>query len=174
MKIATETIGGQQIEIDVDAAGVFTAEYQDEEYRGETLKALKDKLIEAGKQVRAERAVPVTVLNRVPTRAKNTYGKTDPFEQGTGVVHATLRGQHARLKSWLLSGPEGQKFSESTYGHSEIARRLAEPEVSEYYALKDAIRVAEEAYQAFLDRVLIDPKAALDGEMKPVSRKRRS
>lgn len=174
MKIATETIGGQKIDIDVDGAGVFRATYEEEEYRGESLKAVKDKLIEAAKQVQIERAVPVSVLDWIPTKEKSRYGKTEPFEQGTGVVHATLRGQHARLKSWLLSGPEGQKFRLSTYDHSWIAHRLAEAEVSEYHALKDAIKVAEDAYQAFLDRVLIDPRAALDGEMKPVSRKRRS
>lgn len=149
MDLTTYTIEDEEIEIRVSEDGKFTATYQEEEFRSYTLSELHGKLTEASKAKASELAIPVTVINLQPTTEKNRYGKTEPYEYGTGTVHATLRGRHQRQSTYLLTSEDGKKFQIGTYGPLMICNRLPPEAIAEYLRLRAALHVAKTALENF-------------------------
>lgn len=159
----TETINGVDIRIDVDAAGIFRADFDEEQFRAESLAALKVDLAKAVKKHQATKPVDVTVIN-LRAAAKTGRGwHEEPFEEGRGAIHAKLRKRHDRQSKYLLTSSEGTKFDVSTYGQSaaDICRRLTPEEVATYLALAQHVDDAEADLEAFRISVQLDCDAAL-------------
>lgn len=169
VKVGTEKFsnGAVAIDINVDARGMFCAEFNDQEYREDTrakLIAILTRVIKAAAQ---QGTVEVTVLGLVAREGK--YDRDEgPFTSGDGVVHARLRGKHERQHNcWLLISDDGKKFqvsggysSASWLRDGQITRRLTPDEVAEYLRLKSASTAARKAHEAFIEAVQINPADA--------------
>lgn len=162
MKVTTDTIGKEKIDIHVDSSGHFWAEYEDERYEDETRKALLEKLAKAVKRHESEKAVRVTLVDVQPTTRKSfSYG---PYEPGRGVLHARLRGKHGReWNAWLFVSEDGKtKFKMASHnGGFTLCPRLSAEQVAEYERLSGAIETAKAAYAEWLKGVEVTPEEAL-------------
>lgn len=168
-KLTTITIGDERIDVDVDAAGKFSATYQEEDYRTTTLDELTKKLEQAHRDAKQAIRVPVTVLGLIPNVEKNRYGKPDPFTRGRGVVHGVLRGKHGRLSVYLLTSDDGKKFQVETYSSAPtICARLTDVQVARYLELAEAKDAAVAALETFEEVAALDVAAVTAG--KAVSR----
>jgi hypothetical protein len=156
-KITTLDIGGQAVDVSVYSNGKFCATFLEEEFEEKTLDELKAKLERAHREKVEELAIPVSVVDMQPTREKSRYGRTEPYESGRGVVHAVLRGKHARLGHSLLTSEEGKKFQIERYRKSgNICRRLTDNEVEDYTRLFMAADNAAKALEQFIEERSID------------------
>lgn len=133
---------------------------------------LLEKLKKAVKAAEIEKAIPVTLVDLVPATARGYYSSA-PYETGRGIVHAKLRGKHAReWNTWLYMTEDGKKFKFSSQGQ-HLCRRLSAGEVAEYERLTAAIDVAEQAYAIWFKEVHVQPDDLLeDRTSAPQSKKR--
>lgn len=168
MKIATERIGGAEIDIDVSGEGRFSATFNDQEFSGKTLEELRERLKAAVKKAAAQGTVPVSVLGLVPAQKKSFGFDDGPFTRGAGIVDAKLRSKHEReYNSYLLVSDSGQKFKVAGSSREPlIARRLTLAEHMEYLKLAEAVRVATTALEDFVGSVKINPDEALAAARK--------
>lgn len=168
MKLSTETIGDQKIEIEVEQGGMFVASFNDHDYRASTRVELLDQLKTAVKKAAQQGMVDVSVLGLVPTTNDDRlYSRTTPYKLGDGVVHAKLRSRHEReYNTYLLVSDAKQKFKVSGSLEGTIARRLTDPEVAEYLRLREALRVATTAVEDFVGAVKLNPDEALASAAK--------
>lgn len=162
MKISTEKIGDEQIEIEVTPEGRFEASFNEEDYRAETKGELLDILRAAvGKAKQARAPMPITLLNRIRGK-KTSWGEIGIIE-GRGTLDLMLRGVHSRTRVILLTdGDKKIQFDNGWGGNKAVARRLTANEKAEYQELTAALDRASAAYSAFEAKVLIDPKAAME------------
>lgn len=167
MKLGTEHINGERIDVEVSADGLFTAHFNDQSYAAKTRVELIDLLKKAVKKFQQQATVDVTVLGLVPTTTSraHSYRPDSPYELGAGVVHAKLRSRHEReYNTYLLvSDDEGkaQKFKVSGSREGCIARRLTLAETIKYLDLREQLRIATTAVEDFVGAVQIDPDHAL-------------
>jgi hypothetical protein len=164
MKLTTAKIGSVSIDIEVNAGGTFTANYNDNDYEAKTSDELYEKLRAAVKKAQQQGTVDVSVLGLVPTEKKSPFGRTEPYQQGIGVVHAKLRAKHERhYQTHLLVSEEKKNFQVNGYDRSGIVtRRLSQTDVDYYVALREKVKAAEQELQTFVDSVKIDPDKALE------------
>jgi hypothetical protein len=160
MKFSTERILDKRIDVEIDGSGMFSAEFEDQDYSAPTRKELVEKLQAAVRKAKKQGTVNVTVLGLVP--AAKRYASDDNYAPGAGVVHAKLRARHERQNAWLLISESKQRFQVGTYRtDSTIVRRLTDAEVAGYLDLREAVRMAEVALEDFIGAVKIDPDQAL-------------
>lgn len=156
--VTTIEINNERVEISVNNAGRFQAEYDDQEFSTKTLDELTEQLKAAGKLAAETKAVDVTVIDHV----LDSKARFDPLTKGIGVVHAKLRGKHERNDEWLLTSESGRKFKVRQWGDEQhICRRLTNEEVDEYTALARAAVAAEKALESWRHARRLDPEAAL-------------
>lgn len=168
MKLATETVSKQKIEIEVDSHGQFSAEFNDMSFSAKTRLELLEQLKKAVRTFEKTKPVLVTVLGLV-RKANRRSWDTEHFIQGAGTVDAKLRGHHDRNRVWLLTSEDGQKFQVGGYrSDATIARRLTTAEAVRYGELVEAIRVATTALEDFVGCVGIDPAKALEAASRKV------
>lgn len=162
MKISTERIGDELIEIEVTPSGRFEASFNEEDYRAETKGELVELLRAAvGKAKQARPPMPITLLNRIRGK-KTSWGKQGIIE-GRGTLDLMLRGVHSRTRVILLTdGDQKIQLDLGWGGNKAVARRLNANEKAEYQELTAALDRASAAYSAFEAKVLIDPKAAME------------
>lgn len=170
MRLTTDTILDEKIEIYVDGSGQFSAEFNDNRYEAATRKELLEQLTKAVKLARQQGTVDVTVLGLIENRdGRGRRIPGEPFTAGAGVVQAKLRGKHAREHgAWLLVSDAGDKFQVRGWSGraGTIARRLTEAEVADYLTLLEAKRVAETALENFVGAVKVDPEEELQNARK--------
>lgn len=162
MKLTTERILDEKIDIEIDGHGTFSAEFNDQDYSAPTRKELLEKLQVAIRKARLQGTVPVTVLGLVPV-VKKQWSSDGHYDKGAGIVQAMLRARHERQSCWLLVSEEKKKFQVSVYEREGvvIARRLNLAEVTRYLDLREAVRVAEVALEDYVGSVKINPDDAL-------------
>lgn len=158
MKIKTETIQGENIDIEIDSSGMFSADYDEESYRGKSLEELLEKLKRAVNKSRDQRAVDVTVVGLIPREKKSSIYREEPYVEGDGLITATLRKKHERQSMYLLTADDGTKFQLSSYreGRTKICRRLTPEEMATYQALAAASTDAQAALENWLVTVRVD------------------
>lgn len=158
MKVATERIGGEAIDVDVDSAGTFRATFKDGDYQAKSLEGLREQLAKAEKAQLNSKPVDVTILNL--TRAAGNTAR-ERYETGRGVVHAKLRGRHERERTWLLTDLHGNKFSLAAHFRTPVCKRLGEAEVAIYEKLAADLTAAEKAMRAFEEEFSQEPAELL-------------
>lgn len=163
MKISTERIGDEQIEIEVTPSGRFEASFNEEDYRAETKGELLEILRAAvGKAKQARAPLPVTLIDRVRGK-RNSWDSLGSVIDGRGTLDMLLRGVHARTRVVMLLDGEKKIQLDTSWGNNRfIARRLNSDEKAEYEELTVALDRASAAYNAFKAKVLIDPKDAME------------
>lgn len=160
MKLTTEQIGDHRIDIHVNEGGKFTATFEDHDYRADTKDELIEDLRQAARKMKAQVAIPITMVDTVPASATNSRNfSDDPYVRGTGVVQCVFRGVHPRTGALLLADLDGKKFQLSSYeGKRNVAKRLTPDEEARYLELANALLVAQTAKDDFLETILLDPK----------------
>lgn len=166
MKLTTEKIGAENIDIEVNQSGEFHAEFNEEKFRATTQAELIEQLRRAVKKAKAVKPVDVTVLRlRERTTRKDWDNEIfETTEEGTlGVVDAKLRGYNERNHVFLLVDDKKQKFQLGGYknGDAVIVRRLTAAEKRDYAVLVEAERVALTGLEDFIGLVKIDAKKTL-------------
>jgi hypothetical protein len=162
MKLTTEKIGNEQVEIHVSPSGDFMAELNDQSFRASTRDELISKLQAVAKKAAQRGVVDVTVLGLVEQDGSKMSHSLDPFSTGDGFVHAKLRAKAEREHStFLLISESKKKFKVSGYDRRIIARRLTVQEEEEYTALVATVRAAEQQLKAWIELVQIDPEEAM-------------
>lgn len=155
--IGRETIGGEQVEIQVDSNGKFEAELDGAEYRADTHAALVETLRKAAKRRAKLTPVEITILDY-----KATSGRWNEDSHEGSITHAVLRGKNPRTRSLLITvGADKTTYDTYSSRDRNIARRLTEAEVEEFRRLKAAIKAAEDEYQAWQTSVRFDVEAFL-------------
>lgn len=171
MKVTTVDVGGEEVGIEVDGNGRFRAEYDGEHVAGNTLQEVKDQLAKMNRKALDSRAIPVTVVGIVQTPTKdNRWDRSDPFENGIGVINAKFRGRHARTSQWLLiaegqNDAERKKFTISGYHersqYQVLCRRLSLAETLEYIRLAKAAEFAKQQLDVWIGERRVDPKTLM-------------
>lgn len=162
-KVTTDQIGTEKIEIFVDASGQFHAEYNDESFNADTRAGLLDLLSKAVKSKEKETAIPVTFIDLVPSTKNSGWGD-DKYTTGRGIMHAKLRGKHAReSNTYLFVSDDGKtKFKMGRYnGLNKLCRRLTPEEIAEYTRLAKEVDFAEANMDGWLATVHVDAKDVL-------------
>jgi hypothetical protein len=160
MKVTTDQVGAQRIDIFVDNSGEFHAEYNEQSYRAETRMLLIKQLEKAVKSAENEKAIPVTIIDMVVSADKRDEGK---YESGRGVIQAKLRGKHGReWSTWLFMTDDGKKkFKLSSHETRKLCRRLTPEEIAEYERLAARVDEAEMLMAEWLATVHVSPEEAL-------------
>jgi len=160
MKVTTDQILTEKIDIHVDNSGQFWAEFNDMRYTADTRMKLLEDLKKAVKAAEGEKAVPVTLIN-VSKKKEYSYGGS-AYSQGRGIVHCRVRGKHGReYNTFLFVTDDGTKFKRSTHDAGDLCRRLSESEIAEYERLTKIIDAAEADFNGWLKGVTISPSEAL-------------
>jgi hypothetical protein len=166
MRLGSERIGSETIDVEVDVNGVFMATFDGQDYDATTRLELIEKLTKAVKRSALRGVVDVTVLNLVPNKNRSGWDN-GPYALGSGVIDATLRSKHDRQhNTYLLTSCDGKKFQVSGAREGTIARRLTAKEQIEYLKLCQERDSAVAAVEAFAAAVRIDPDKALTGARK--------
>jgi hypothetical protein len=173
MKLTTEKIGDQRIDIEVDGNGKFSATFDETDYTAKTIEELRELLRSAIKKAKATKPIEVTVLGLVPRKKSIYSGNGEPFEDGPGYVQAKLRGEHGtRRHVYLLISDddrfENEKFQIGGYGSNdaEIVARLSLVEVLRYTELLELKRAATTAVEDFVGAHKFDITEALAAARK--------
>lgn len=165
MKIKTFHVDDEPIDIEVSGSGTFEAEFEDQSYTAKTLEQLEADLTKIVRKAKKAKPIPVSVVDLVPNEKRNGW-ETGAFKDGRGVVHAILRGQHARQNQYLLrvDDKDATKFQLSTYssqGAAKIVRRLTENEVADYARLAGEADGAAKALEDWVEARRFDVDKAL-------------
>lgn len=172
VSIGKEKIGDLYVEIEVESSGKFAATIEEEEYSADTKADLIEKLRKAYKRRQKVDPVEITLLDydqewqETPSyqKAKRFPGRREGEDPEDGYhTHATLRGKNPRTRQLLVTINEKKDTLDYSYRGTPIARRLSEPELVEFRRLKQAIRDAKAAYDAWYQSVKFD----VDGWLKP-------
>lgn len=166
MKVKTETIQNEEIDIEVTVDGWFAARYDEEDYRAKSMDELIEKLKRQVDKARNRQAHPVTVIGIVPRAKKSTIYREEPYEDGDGFVHAVLRKKHERQGQYLFTAVDGTKFQLSSYrdGRSKVCRRLTAEEAKTYEQLAHAVTESQAALENWLVSVRVDAEELLGGK----------
>lgn len=160
MRLTSERIEGELVEIDVDGSGTFWAEFADVRHSGATLLELKEKLGREIKKAKETKPLEVTVVDLVPNVKKGGW-ENGAYRDGRGAVHALLRGKHKTQGQYLLRDLEGKAFQISTYsnGGHKILRRLSDEEIAEYARLAGEADGATKALEEWISARSANPEA---------------
>lgn len=165
MKLTTEKISEQRIDIEVDTNGGFSATFNDQDFNAKTRLELIEQLKKAVKRFERVTPVEVTILGLVRKKNRKSWD-SEAFEQGAGAVNAKLRGRHVRNRVWLMESDDDDKACKFHLGgyksDGTIVRRLTPKETLRYNELLEQKRVAETALEDFVGSVKVDPYQALN------------
>lgn len=170
MKLGHDIINGRRIEIDIDAAGNFSATFDDQTFSDKTHAGLLEKLKKAIKKAAAQGTVDVTVIGIV--KQHDSRYNSSPFTAGPGYLQAKLRGPHERsYNTWLLVTDDARyskpvKFQIQGTREGRICRRLTDAECRRYIEIAEARRAAATALEDFEGETSLNLEEALSGARK--------
>lgn len=151
VKIKTETIEGQDVDINVDVSGLFYAELNGDRITSTSLKGLTDRLRADLRSARAKIEVSWTVRE---------YSSDEKLK----VVDGFLVGTHATHGDFLLRKLDGKADRESSY-HT-LYHRLTEMEKHKFYELQRTAAAAEKAFENFKKSLQVDGNKLLADAQK--------
>lgn len=143
--VVTENIKGQNFAIHLNGDGVFFTEYQGEQYKAPTLKALRNRIrtIISGTQK----------LNILFTAVGHSWWSD------AKLLHGVIVGVHDGNNNLLVKYEGRAKTEQESRSSDKFMRRFTAAETAEHNKLNKAVTAAEKALEKFKkDRVLKDPE----------------